>query len=184
MLGGIGPEWGESVPTRNIVNAFEGLFKVCMSVPLLMKSILNRLFLRQRHVDDDDGWWWIAKEGNRGRQARGAMSLQKSGGGSRWALKWDSGAPCRGILPLSRLLQRRSHYLKPANHLTISHSDSNYPRSGRVSPQAFQPDFCNKSSSYIYFVGIKKAMVGRWWYLAYRWAILNPGNCCLYSRGR
>ena len=110
---------------------------MCLSVPLLMKSNLNRLFLGQRHVDDD-GWWWIAKEGNRGRQARGAMSLQKSGGGSCWALKWDSGAPCRGILPLSRLLQRRSHYLKPANHLTISHSDSNYPRSGRVSPQAFQ----------------------------------------------
>ena len=24
----------------------------------------------------------------------------------------------------------------------------------------------------------KKAMVGRWWYLEYRWAILNLGNCC------
>ena len=43
------------MPTKNIVNAFEGLFKVCMSVPLLMKSNLNRLFLEQRHADDD-GW--------------------------------------------------------------------------------------------------------------------------------
>ena len=34
-----------------------GLFKVCLSVPLLMKSILNRLFLKQRHVDDDDDGW-------------------------------------------------------------------------------------------------------------------------------
>ena len=166
MLGGIGLELVESVPSKKILNALEGsafgLFKVCLSVPLLMKSNLNRLFLEQRHVDDD-GWWWIAKEGNRGRQARGAMSLQKSGGGSRWALKWDSGAPCRGILPLSRLLQRRSHYLKPANHLTISHSDSNYPRSGRVSPQAFQPDFCNKSLRWKDILLLsKKAIVGRW----------------------
>ena len=183
MLGGIGLDWGESVPTKNIVNAFEGLFKVCMSVPLLMKSILNWLFLRQRHVDDDDGWWWIAKEGNRGRQARGAMSLQKSGGGSRWALKWDSGAPCRGILPLSRLLQRRSHYLKPANHLTISHSDSNYPRSGRVSPQAFQPDFCNKSSRWKDILLLSKK--GNGGQVVISWvSVGNPQPGQLLPRGR
>ena len=41
----------------------------------------------------------------------------------------------------SRLLQGRSHNLNPANHLTISHSDSNYPRTGGDSPQAFVQAF-------------------------------------------
>ena len=49
----------------------------------------------------------------------------------------------------SRLLQGGSHNLNPANHLTISHSDSNYPRTGGDSPQAFvqafSDMFCNAS---------------------------------------
>ena len=49
----------------------------------------------------------------------------------------------------SRLLQGGSHNLNPANHLTISHSDSNYPRTGGDSPQAFvqafRDMFCNAS---------------------------------------
>ena len=43
----------------------------------------------------------------------------------------------------SRLLQGPSHNLNPANHLTISHSDSNYPRTGGDSPQAFRDMFAN-----------------------------------------
>ena len=85
-----------------------------------------------------DEWPKRAIGGSRPAELRAQKRLSPAGS------KSETVAP---PISQSRLLQGPSHNLNPANHLTISHSDSNYPRTGGDSPQAFvqafRDMFCN-----------------------------------------
>ena len=81
-----------------------------------------------------DEWPKRAIGGGRPAELRAQKRLSPAGS------KSETVAP---PISQSRLLQGPSHNLNPANHLTISHSDSNYPRTGGDSPQAFRDMFAN-----------------------------------------
>ena len=81
-----------------------------------------------------DEWPKRAIGGSRPAELRAQKRLSPAGS------KSETVAP---PISQSRLLQGPSHNLNPANHLTISHSDSNYPRTGGDSPQAFRDMFAN-----------------------------------------